>query len=85
MRSQPQLRNYKYIINEAIHELDKLNSFPAIAFEMFKVIVQSSWFITGGGGGKGLQVRVVSSACNSVLHIGPIEMKGNCADGEMHT
>ena len=32
-----------------------------------------------------MQVRVTSSACDSVLHIGPIEMKGNCADGERHT
>ena len=33
----------------------------------------------------GLRVRVALSACDSVLHIGPIEMKGNCADGERHT
>ena len=33
MRSQPQLRNDKYI-DDAIHQLDKLNSFPANAFEL---------------------------------------------------
>ena len=35
MRSQPQWRNDKYTVyNHAIHQLDKLNSFTAIAFEL---------------------------------------------------
>ena len=33
MRSQSQTRNYKYK-NDAIHDLHKLNSFPALAFEL---------------------------------------------------
>ena len=29
-----------------------------------------------------MSVRILSSACDSILHIGPVEMKENCADGE---
>ena len=39
MRSKPQLRNDKYI--DTINQLDKLNSFPAIAFELFSSMARA--------------------------------------------
>ena len=49
--------------NDAIHQLDKLNSFPAMAFELVSSMARASTrFIT-----EGLRVRVSPSVESSVF------------------
>ena len=58
--------SYVFIIyNDAIHQLDKLSSFPAIAFELFSSMARALGFIT-----EGLRVRVSPSA--SEIHLQPV-------------
>ena len=51
------------IYNDAIHHLDKLNFFPALAFELFSSVARALGFIT-----EGFRVHVPSSEVRNVCH-----------------